>query len=274
MKRAASVAFALLLFTAAPLLAAPKTNFSGRASAAAPAGPIEAPASSPVLGESLLYDVFWMGVHIGYGRLEVREMVQKNGRRTYHAVAVAETNEFLSKLYPVHDEIHSWIDAEHFHSLEFRKTLSEARYRADEAVRFDYAAKKGFYESFLNKGTKEIDIPVPVHDLISAFYWFRLQPIEVGKSVKTLVSSEEKTWDLELKVLKRESQELRGKGVLDTVLVEPKTRLKGALYARGRAWVSFTADRRRLPVRILLQTPYGRITGILRDLPPSAAPGD
>ncbi len=249
-------------------------NFSSRAVRPGPQAALEKPLTTHQTGETLVFDVHWMGVHVGYGKLEVRERVRVHGREAFHVVATAETNEFLSKIYPVRDEIHSFIDVETLHSLEFRKKLSEARYRADEHIVFDTAARKGRYESFLNGGRKEIDIPVPVHDLVSAFYWFRLQPAKPGDVVRMRVNSEEKDWDLEIHVLGRERKEFRGRA-LDTLMVEPKTRLKGILYARGRALVYFSPDERRVPVWITLRTPWGHIVGVLRDppAPPQAASG-
>lgn len=253
--------FLAFLLLSAPAFAA--NNFSSKNAAPAPVA-VEPPAKAHVLGEKLVYDVSWMGLHVGYGTLEVKEMAEVGGRRAYHVIAEARTNEVLSALYPVNDSIESWIDAETFHSLEFRKKLSEARYRADEHIVFDPVKKKGFYESYLNGGKKEVEIPWPVHDLVSAFYWFRLQPARAGDKLKTQVSSEEKTYSLELDVLKAENKEFRGRGVLGTLLVEPKTRLQGVLYSRGKALVHFTSDSRRIPVLITLKTPFGPVVGVLR----------
>ncbi|MBI3252960.1 MAG: DUF3108 domain-containing protein [Candidatus Omnitrophica bacterium] len=217
------------------------------------------------VGERLEFGVSWMGIPVGTGTLEVKEKIEVRGRPAIHLVATARTNDFLSKIYPVSDEIHSFVDAEKWRSLEFRKKLKEGRYRADERIVFDYEKRKGFYESFLNGGKKEMDIPASVQDLLSAFYAFRMKPVKTGDRVHMEVNSEEKNWDLELDVLSREVKELRGGRVMETFKVEPRTRLKGALQARGRAWVYFTADEKKLPVWVTLQTPFGPIVGVLAD---------
>jgi len=67
-----------------------------------------------------------------------------------------------------------------------------------------------------------------------------------------------------VKVLSRQDKELRGRGALDTILVEPVTRTKDILYKRGRAWVYFSADESRSPVWIKIATPFGAVNGILR----------
>jgi hypothetical protein len=230
-------------------------------------GPLAEPRQEILVGERLSYDVYWMGAPVGIGTLSVQQKESVGGREAYHVVAVAETNDFLSKIYPVHDEVHSWIDTETFQSLKFRKKVSEGLYRADEVVVYDEANKKGFYESLKNGSKKEFDVQVPVHDILSAFYWARRQKLEPGKSVRTTVNSDEKDWDLEVQVLGRESKELRGRGVWDTLLIEPKTRLKGVLEKRGRVWVHLQNDPARVPVLITFKTLFGPVVGVLR-LPP------
>ena len=216
------------------------------------------------VGENLIFDVSWFGINVGFGSLEVKEKVRINGRDAFHVVAVAKTNDFLSKIYPIHDEVHSYIDVEKMYSLEFRKTLREGGYRADEKMVYDHERLMAHYESLKNKTKKEIEIPSGVQDFLSAFFWFRRQPIEIGKSVRTLVNSEEKNWDLEIKALKIEVKELRGGKVIPAVLVEPKSHLKGILYDRGRVWVHFSADEKRIPIWIKIQTPFGPVSGVLK----------
>ncbi len=253
--------FCVFLMLVAACSAQAANNFSAKNTAVAA---LAQPQQTIPLAEHLVYEVSWMGVPVGLGILEVKELTQQDGRKAFHVVAVAETNEFLSKIYPVHDEVHSWIDAETFQSLQFQKKVSEGSYRANEIIRYDGARKKGYYQSLKNGTKKEFDIAVPVHDILSAFYWSRRQSLEPGKSIKTIVNSDEKDWDLEIQVLRRETKELRGQGLFDTILIEPKTRLKGVLEKRGRVWVYLKNDRFRTPVLITFRTPFGPAIGILK----------
>jgi len=260
-RKALAYLFILILVWTVPLYAGSK-NFSSKKNQ--PVISVEAPLKVLAVGEHLVFDVSWMGVPVGVGTLEVREIVTTGGRRAYHVVAVAETNDFLSRLYPIHDEVHSFIDAEKFYSLQFSKEIHEGRYRADERMTYDYEKGKIFYESFRNKSKKEFELPSKVQDFLSAFYWFRVQPAVVGKSLHTVVNSEAENWDLELAVLKQEIKEFKDGRAIPVILVEPKTRLKGMLYQRGRVWVYFSADQKRLPVWVTLRTPFGPVSGVLR----------
>ncbi len=240
------------------------TNFAKKIPQATAA--IEAPAAKLRIGEHLVYEVYWMGVHVGIGELRVLEKVAIEGREAIHVVAIAKTNDFLSKIYPVNDEVHSYLDAETLQSLRFEKKLSEGNYRAHERVTFDWNGEKIVYDGFRSGTHKEFPLRVrPHHDILSCFYWFRTQPVEVGTSIKTWASDEEEDWEVEIRVLRRETKELRGKRVVDTLLVEPQSKVKGMLYSRGRVWVYFSADSRRVPVWVLFKTPFGPVSGILQN---------
>lgn len=260
MTRLASALIVLsLLYGCVPAAAA--NNFASKRSSREP---IQAPLTELIAGERIVFEVYWMGFHVGRGTLEVTGPVDHGGVRAYKIEAHALTNEFLSNLYPVHDEIHSIVDAETMYSLEYSKILREGRYRADERIVYDYATLTGHYESAHNGSRKQFPLPGKVRDLLATFYWFRLQNVAPGQSVDTLINSEEKNWDAELKVLRRERKEWRGAGeAWDVLVVEPVTRLKGILYDRGRAWVSFTTDSARIPIWITLKTPYGPVNGVL-----------
>ena len=252
----------LLLFFSMPAFA--ESNFAQKKVASFTA---VAPSQEIPLGEHLVYDVSWMGIHVGFGELWIKEKVLFEGREAYHVMAVAMTNDFLSKIYPVRDEVHSWIDAKTFQSLGSQKKAREGNYRADERVIYDEAKKKGFYESLKSGEKKEFDVAVPVHDPISAFYWVRRQTLEPGRSLRSTVNNGEKDYSLEVDVLRREATEFRGNGVIDTVLIEPKTRLKGLLEKRGRVWIHLKNDPSRTPMRVTFKTPFGPITGVLKQPP-------
>ena len=251
----------LFLILICPSAFAATSNFSTKSTRDF-AHRIEAPRPTLQVGETIRMDVFWMGIPVGEGILEVREKIIRDGRPAFHLVATAHTNDFLSKIYPVEDRLESFMDAEGFHSLGFRKTVQEGRYRADEEIRYDYQNGKAVYHSFKNGSEKIFKIDGPVHDILSAFYWFRLQSVQCGQSLRTTVNDEEKNWALELQALRLENKEFKGGRVIETFLVEPRTRLKGILYRRGRTWVNFTTDSSRTPVSIRISTPFGPIVGI------------
>jgi hypothetical protein len=248
-----------LFLTSCPVVEA-ANDFSGKPR---PPVVIEKPLPAPQEGEHLVYDVFWMGIFIGTSELEVKPKSWFGGEPAHHVAALARTNDFLSHLYPVHDEVESFIDARDFHSVQFRKILREGRYRADEETTFDAASKTGHYHSLLNGTRKDFSTGGAVQDILSAFYWFRTQEVQPGRSIHVPVSSEEKDYDVEIRVLRTEKKGFHGQ-TIDTLVIEPKTSLKGILYDRGRVLVYFTTDAKRVPLWIAFQTPFGPVVGVLK----------
>lgn len=220
---------------------------------------IEHPLKAYRVGEKLTYGVRWMGIYVGQATLSVKETAELNGTHVYHIVSEARSNAFLDKIYKVRDEIHSYVDKEGLFSRKFEKHQREGRYKADEEIVYDYINKKGYYKSFTTKapniGTKEIELQGYVQDALSCLYYFRLQDIDVGKTVFIKVNADEKDWDLEVKVLDKAHIEMRGMGVYEAVLVEPKAQFKGIFARKGRMEVWFSADRRRLPLLMNVHIP-------------------
>lgn len=222
----------------------------------------------PRVGETLAYDVYWMGLHIGRGTATVRSRTRYLGRDVYHVVAVARTNEVLSTLYPVRDVVQSFLDAETLLPVEFRKDLREGRYRARQRVRFDRSLGVAQQVSLTSGERKTAPIPPDAHDAVSAFYWCRRQALEKGGRYRATIHGNAKNWDLDLSVAGEEWRELLGGRVVPSIIVEPRTRYQGVLEKRGRVWIHLSADPRRIPIWIRFQTPFGPVTGALsKDTP-------
>lgn len=224
---------------------------------------VENALKQPQLGERLGFHGRWFGIPVGYGSMEVKEIVEVNGRKAYHIIAEGHTNEVLSKIYPIHDFVESYLDVETLKPLRFEKHQREGRYKADEVVVFDYAAKKATYESLLNKSVKEIPLPEEFQDIISAMYWFRSQKPEPNQSLSVNIYTDEKIYETVLMVKEPTVLELHKRGTFPCILVEPKAKFKGLLVKRGRIWAYLTADKRRLPLFIKATTPWGAMSAIL-----------
>jgi len=215
------------------------------------------------VGERFEYSVYWMGIHIGEGILEVKELVDFNGREAYHIVATARSNDFLSAFYKVEDVIHSYVDKEKLCSLKFEKHQREGRYKADEVVVYDQENHKGYYESLLNKSKKEFEIPEKVQDIVSSFYYFRTLDCKPESRLTLDVNADEKNWKVVMKIGKTEELELIRKGVHEVFCVEPKAPFKGVISKRSRAWVYFSVDEERVPMLIKIRIPFGFVVGVL-----------
>jgi len=229
----------------------------------APAAAADPPAAALPVGETLRYQARWMGFVVGEGSISVQEVTMVDGRRAYHLVAVASSNAFLSRFYPLRDEVHTYVDAERGVVLRYDKRQREGRYRADEVVTFDYQRGIATYQSLLNQSVKEVPITDGLLDPLGSLYALRQRPLEPGGSLTVPVYSDEKVYQMEVKVLRRFPLELLRRGVFDCVEIEPVATFKGLLVKRGRVRMELTDDARRIPLRVTLATPWGAITGVI-----------
>jgi len=232
---------------------------------------VASPAPQPILGERLSFHGHWLGLPIGSGWLEVKEIVEVDGRRAYHIQAEGHTNDVLSALYPIHDSFHSYLDVETLKPLRFEKHQREGRYRADEMVTFDHAAKRATYRSLLNHSVKEIELPEEFQDLISALYWFRAQPLDANQPLAVNLYTDEKIYRTEIRFQGPQILELLKRGTFPCLVVEPKASFKGILVKRGRIWAYFTTDARRVPLLARATTPWGPMSAVLDETALQAA---
>ena len=240
---------------------------------------LPAAASQPMLGERLSFHGWWFSLPVGSGWIEVKELTHINGRPAYHIEAQGHSNELLSSFYPIHDVVHSYLDAQTLQPLRFEKHQREGHYRAEEVVTFDYATHLATYHSLLNESTKTIPIPPDVQDLISALYWFRAQPLAPNHTTTLNIYTDEKVYQTRVAIGPLTSLELLKRGTFRCVVVEPKASFKGLLVKRGRVWGHLTADAARMPILLKMTTPWGPMSAVLdhdslsqRQTPSTAVP--
>jgi hypothetical protein len=97
----------------------------------------------------------------------------------------------------------------------------------------------------------------PVHDILSAIYFMRTQPLQVGKSFELPISDSGHVYKVPIRVLEKK----RLKTVLgrvDAILVEADLfGSKGMLNGAGKFFMWFTDDARRVPVSVKIKSEYG-----------------
>jgi hypothetical protein len=96
-----------------------------------------------------------------------------------------------------------------------------------------------------------------VHDILSAIYFMRTQPLQLGKSFELPISDSGRVYKVPVRVLEKK----RLKTVLgrvDAILVEADLfGAKGMLNGTGKFFMWFTDDARRVPVSVKIKSEYG-----------------
>lgn len=213
------------------------------------------------LGERLVYKITWLRIPVGTGEIWAKEKTTLRGREVFHIVARIDTNKVLSKIFPMRDEAHSWIDAETLESLQFEKKIDERFLDVHEKMTFDGASKKGVFESFSHNKTNEFAVTSPVHDVLSVFYWIRRQELVKGKPVKVVLCADQKDWALTLKTKGEETIKF-GEKKIKTLRVDPDTVVDGE-EKRGRSRINLSNDASRKPLRITFKAAFGSVVGTL-----------
>ena len=96
-----------------------------------------------------------------------------------------------------------------------------------------------------------------IHDVLSAIYFLRTQPLQVGKSFELPISDSGQVYKVPMRVL--EKKRLKTViGRVDAYLVEADLfGARGMLDGEGKFFIWFTDDARRVPVSVKIKSEYG-----------------
>lgn len=220
-------------------------------------------------GEKLTYSITWSTFEAG----QVTATLQRTANNLhddYEAITTARSHGFVSLLYNLNDEFRSRFNPETACSAGISKQVMEGRRHKRTDITFDGARKLAILDEHnLAKPSEppkhsEEAIPGCVQDVVSAFYYLRSQPMQLGDRIHIPVNDGSKTTEVIVEVQAREE--------IDTPLgrrpafrVEPT--VFGSLYKRkGRMLIWFSDDAQRLPLRIKAIISVGAITGTLQSV--------
>jgi hypothetical protein len=212
------------------------------------------------IGEYFQFSIDWSGLNGGNALMQVQNMQTVDGHRAWRIVTKAESNSFVSKFYKVRDRAESFIDADSLYTRRFEKHLREGSYKKDLSIRFDQGDGKAVYES-----GKSFDVPARVHDVLSAFYYVRTCPLPEGGTISIPTHDNEKSYDMEVRVIRRERVEVPA-GKFDCVVVQPVLKSEGIFKSKGEMLVWLSDDERRIPVQVKSKVPIGSISVSLTDM--------
>jgi hypothetical protein len=162
-------------------------------------------------------------------------------------------------LFPVSDQISSYVDASTVLPFRTELALVEGKRRA----RFVVSADQGSGSALFEDGTR-IEVPVGTHDLLSVFYALRSFDLTPGKrnAVSLLVNKRPRL--LFITALRAATIQLGGQPI-PAVELALATSDPGGDKLALRLWVS--TDKRRLPLRLTAQTPLGPVRADLAIIP-------
>ncbi|HEX2799675.1 MAG TPA: DUF3108 domain-containing protein, partial [Thermoanaerobaculia bacterium] len=218
-------------------------------------------------GETLVYTIAWLKIEGGEMTLRTSRETSTDGVPVHRIALIASSNDYVSKFYPVRDLYETWVDARDFQPLRFEKHAREGRYESDEVEEFDLTRRIGSWRE------DRTPLPERVQDIISSFYFLRTQPLAVGQDVRVDMFSRGKIYKLKASILEREKVETEA-GTFDAFKVQPQLRENETAEDRnrGKLFLWFSDDERRLPVMAKTVMPIGSVTARLRKIVAGAKP--
>ena len=193
-----------------------------------------APNKAFKVGEKLTFSIGYEFIPAGKSVLFVESIDTVDGKSAYHITSKTRSHWFFDPFFKVRDEIETYMDSNSFQSIRFRKKLREGAYSYDYSAEFDNDSLKAV--SVSPNGRRTVDIPEFTLDILSAMYYMRTLPIEVGKTWTVTVLDNDKLYPLELVVERRERVSTKA-GTFDCLVVEPKLKSGGLFKHEGRITV-------------------------------------
>ena len=214
--------------------------------------------------EKLTYEIKWIGIPVGALTTYIKGIEKINGRQAYVLEAVFETNSFLSKIYPVKDRYVSYMDKENLYTLRHEVYRREGRYKKDAVTEFDHVNRKAYFHNLLDNSEKVFDIPVGVHDFLSAYYYFRFLPLKAGDKLRYAISNNEKNYQVVILVKSQTSLKLGALGKKDALMIQPYALLKGQEVKEGSVCGYYSCEGSRPLLGAVVTAPiFTKVTALL-----------
>ncbi len=214
-------------------------------------------------GERLEYDVYFGVIPAGKAGIELLpEVINYRQAPCYQIHTWARSAKAFKLFFKVEDDIYAYMDTRGIFTWRFEKRLNEGKYHDVKII--DYDQRSGF-ATMTNDGVPEdtSEITMFVQDAISALFYFRLQPLEIGKTIDINVHDIRKTYPMKIEIQGKERVETPA-GNFDCIKVEPVLESAGIFKSKGRIWIWFTDDERHLPVKMSSKILIGSITAYLK----------
>jgi hypothetical protein len=209
-------------------------------------------------GERMVFSVQYGIVNAGEASLEIRNIAELDSVACYRIVSNARTNDVFSVFFKVRDRFESYMDTTELYSLRYEKHVREGKFRRDDIVEFDQNDHVATYSD------QTVPIAPRTQDVLSAMYYVRTLPLEVGQSISVANHTDGKNYPLVIKVLRKETVTVDA-GTFNCLVVEPILRGPAVFTQKGRLTVWLTDDTYRMPVLMKSKVVIGSVAAVLKE---------
>jgi uncharacterized protein DUF3108 len=219
-------------------------------------------------GLTFTYSVDWRLVTAGQATLRLDNV---NGE--HHVVVNADSTGAVALLYHVHDRLETFFNPQTNCALALTKHTEEGFRRVETKVRYDYSRKKAVVDEqnlrVKNQKHEENDIGSCASNTLAAVYYVASQPLQAGAKFTFPSSDGGKASDIEVTVEARESVKTPA-GSFNTIRVAGEA-LNGPQKGKGKIWMWYSDDERRIPVQMRARAFWGTMTFRLTQMRPSTS---
>jgi hypothetical protein len=229
------------------------------------------PAKDPYrVGEKVTMEVSYFAVVGGDMTVEVRNLAEVNGRKSYRFAGTAKSSSVFAMFYAVDDWFETFVDYETLVPQSYALHVKESKQLREVRTVFDWSKKRATYydkkineEKKLEQDNKEWDIPEYSQNVFSAAYYLRAFDWRPGIKTSFRVAHEGKNLVLTAEYVRKEKISTAA-GDFECVVVKPTISLDGKFTPIGDVFVWMTNDDRKLIVRLESKIKIGKIVAVAK----------
>ncbi len=208
-------------------------------------------------GEKLTFNLQYGPIQAGTATMSVSGIGRIGSVPCYHFTSYSRSAPFFDTIYPVRDLVESYADTATLVTWRIEKHLREDDYRLDTVVRLDPPRRRAVYED-----GQALAVDARVRDPLAAFFYARTLPLEVGQTYTLPSHGDRKTYNVLIKVLRREVVTVP-RGTYRCLALEPQLKSTGVFRQTGKMTVWVTDDARHMPVKLSSKVAVGSVVGVL-----------
>jgi hypothetical protein len=227
-------------------------------------------------GESANYEVSYVGVHAGYGNIDVEQPIRHDG--VWHQVfsGNASTGDWYEKIFIVKDKIRAVSRPWDFGAAQFYIEQDEGlffgrRFTQKKWITFDQNNCKVFEKTENRKKeikNDEYQLEPGADDALSAFFALRTLNFKPGRTERIQVYTSEKNWFLDAEPITEESVQVPA-GTFKAMKLKLTTYLGKDLQQKGDVFIWIATEHPNRPmIRVEAEVKVGSIQVRLKNFVP------
>jgi hypothetical protein len=207
------------------------------------------------LGEVLTFDVNYGFVTAGVAEFAIKDVKKISGREAYHITFKVNSLPSFDWFYKVRDRYETYVDVKGIFPWRFEQHIREGDFSHDYSAFFDQRRE------IAKTSDGEAEISKYVHDIVSAFYYFRVLDLsgkKKGDIIKMQNFANNQVYDLDVIYHGKETVTVAA-GTFECHVVEPLVLEGGLFKSEGKIIVYLSNDELKVPVLVKTEVVVGAI---------------